>query len=158
LLQILSYYNIPLPKSREGRLIILAIDSTFLGYYSRDFKAINQKWLKKLELFDLLDVLESEKTANEFLRVKKQYNLDSQIKAIEGKLHTNIDLAAMQGFFDFPLYLPADQFHMTHTFKRTSQFQLDRNKEYSKHDINGLFSIALTHKNKGKYTAGCKAV
>lgn len=159
LLQIMSYYNIPLPKSREGKIILLAIDSTFLGYYHNDFRAINRNWLEQLELFELLHMLESGIHKSEFYRVKQQYNLDAPIKVNEnGILETEIDLAAMQGFFDFPLSLSAEKFIQTHTFNKTSGYQMDRNKEFSKHNINGLYSIALTHKNKFKYTAGIKAV
>ncbi|MEK6990467.1 hypothetical protein NST08_09505 [Paenibacillus sp. FSL K6-1566] len=159
LLQILSYYKVPMPKSREAKLILLAIDSTFLGYYSNDFKQINHNWLEQLQLYELLDVLESEPTKAEFYRVKKQYNLDSQIQVNDnGILSTNIDLAAMQGLFAFPLCLSAEKFNITHTFKRTGRYELTKGREYSKHDIRGLYSIALTHKNKFKYTAGSKTV
>lgn len=159
LLQIISYYSIPLPISREGKIILLAIDSTFLGYYHNDFRAINRNWLEQLELYELLHMLDSGIHKSEFYRVKQQYNLDAPIKVNEnGKLETEIDLAAMQGFFDFPLSLSAEKFNQTHTFNQTSKFEMDRNKEFSKHNINGLYSIALTHKNKFKYTSGIKAV
>ncbi|MFI2857556.1 hypothetical protein ACH6EH_10455 [Paenibacillus sp. JSM ZJ436] len=159
LLQILSYYKVPLPKNREAKLILMAIDSTFLGYYSKDFKETNRNWLERLELYELIDLLESEPTKQEFYRVKKQYNLDAQIQVNDnGILTSNIDLAAMQGLFEFPLSLSAEQFNLTHTFKTSRPYELDKGKEYSKHDIKGLYSIALTHKNKFKYTAGTLAV
>ncbi|GIP51820.1 hypothetical protein [Paenibacillus vini] len=159
LLQIISFYNIPLPLSREGKIILLAIDSTFLGYFHNDFRAINRNWLEQLELYELLHMLDSGIHKSEFYRVKQQYNLDAPIKVNEnGILETEIDLAAMQGFFDFPLSLSAEKFNQTYTFNQTSKFEMDRNKEFSKHNINGLFSIALTHKNKFKYTSGIKAV
>lgn len=155
LLQIISYYSIPLPISREGKIILLAIDSTFLGYYHNDFQAINRNWLEQLELYELLHMLDSGIHKSEFYRVKQQYNLDAPIKVNEnGILETEIDLAAMQGFFDFPLSLSAEKFNKTYTFNQTSKFEMDRNKEFSKHNINGLYSIALTHKNKFKYTSG----
>lgn len=155
LLQILSYYNVPLPKSREGKLILLAIDSTFLGYYHNDFKEINRSWLERLELHELIEVLETEPTKQEFYRVKKLYNLDAPIRVNDtGNLYSDIDLAAMQGLFEFPLLLSEEQFKLTHKFEHTGRFELDRKKDYSKHNINGLYSMALTHKNKFKFTAG----
>lgn len=158
LLQILSYYDIALPKSREGKLILLAIDSSFKGFYSEFFKETNVRWLEQLELYDLIDLLHTT-LQDEFHEIKKKYNLDKQISVNQnGKLHTNIDLAAMQGFFDFPLDLPAETFTLTHQFAKVDRFELKKDKEYSKNDIHRLFSFALTHKYKGKFTAGCRAV
>ncbi|QOS80166.1 hypothetical protein JNUCC31_04290 [Paenibacillus sp. JNUCC31] len=159
LLQIISYHNVPMPESREGKIILLAIDSTFLGYFNNDFRAINRSWLEQLELFELLDILDSGIHKCEFYRVKSQYNLDAPIRVNEnGILETNINLAAMQGLFEFPLSLSAEQFKLTHTFENTGRYELAKDKEYSKHDINGLYSMALTHKNKFKFTMGSKTV
>ncbi len=159
LLQIISYYNIPLPKSRDGKLILLAIDSSYLGYYNKDFKARNRYWLEQLELFELIDLMDSEPTINEFKRVKRQYNLGAQITVDEnGILQTDINLAAMQGLFEFPLSLSADKFSMTHTFNTTGCYQFKNGEDNSKHEINELYSIALTHRDKFKWTSGCMAI
>lgn len=38
LLQIWSLYDVPLPKTEEGKMILLAIDSSFKGHYIEKFK------------------------------------------------------------------------------------------------------------------------
>lgn len=158
-LQILSYYNIPLPQSREGKLILLAIDSSFAGYYNSDFKDVCLNWLEQLELYELIDILKSGTSINEFKRVKKQYNLGSAIRVNDnGKLETEINLAAMQGLFEFPLNLSAEKFTRTHTFETTGSWTMGKYDNNGKDEIRNLYSIALTSKDKFKYTLGLKTV
>lgn len=158
-LQILSYYNIPLPQSREGKLILLAIDSSYMGYYNSDFKDVCLNWLEQLELYELIDILKSGTSINEFKRVKKQYNLGSVIRVNEnGKLETEINVAAMQGLFEFPLNLSAERFTRTHTFEVTGSWTMGKYDNNGKDEIRDLYSIALTSKDKFKYTVGCKEI
>ena len=157
-LQIMSYYNIPLPKSREGKLVLLTIDSSFKGFYNSDFRDICISWLQQLELYDLIDSLHDTKE-NEFKRVKQQYNLGSEIRVDEnGKLQTEMNLAAMQSVLDIPLSLSEEKFTKTHTFETTGKWTMDKDAKNSKHEIDELYSIALTSSNTFKYSRGIREI
>ncbi|WP_307586889.1 hypothetical protein [Paenibacillus wynnii] len=153
LLQIISYYNIPIPKSREARLILLAIDSSYMGHYNKDFKDTHRRYMEQLELYELIDVLEQETSVQAYYDVKHKYNLNGKISINNGYLNTTIDLVAMQGLFDVDLRLSEESFMKSYEFG-------DRGRHsaigISKPDV---FSFALTSRNEYKYTtAGCKVV
>lgn len=44
-----SYYDLPLPESKEGKILLLAIDSGFLGHYDKRFKDVHNQYLKLLD-------------------------------------------------------------------------------------------------------------
>jgi hypothetical protein len=123
-----------------------------MGHFSRKFKAIHRHYLEQLELYDLIDILDAGASLETFIRVKEWYRLGSPINCDEnGILHTDINLAEMQGFFDFELKLPAERFKRYFKFNDVSTIEFDTGKQYHKPDY--FFSFALTKKNKGKYTA-----
>lgn len=96
---------------------------------------------------------------NEFKRVKQQYNLGSVIRVNEnGILQTEINLAAMQGLFEFPLDLSEEKFTRTHTFETTGCWTMGKFDNNGKDEIKDLYSIALTSKDKFKWTSGCMAI
>ncbi len=68
--------EIPLPKSEEGKMIILAIDSGYLGFYDNRYKEAFTHNLKELGLDELLEVLENH-TLEEFNRLSN--NLKTKI-------------------------------------------------------------------------------
>ncbi|WP_339280947.1 hypothetical protein [Lysinibacillus sp. FSL P2-0066] len=57
MLQIYSLFDIPLPKTDEGKMFLLSIDSSHLGHYAPAFKRIHNEWLEKLDLTELIDIL-----------------------------------------------------------------------------------------------------
>lgn len=148
LLQILSYYDVPLPKSREARLILLDIDSSYLGNYNSDFKSIHRRYMEQLELYDLIDILDEETSVRAFSEVRRKYNLNSKIRVNQnGILETRIDLASLQGLFDVDLKLSEESFIKTYEFDDTDKRYVD--DKTVKPDV---FSFALTSKKQFKYT------
>lgn len=148
-LTMMSYYDISLPKTKEGKMILLAVDSGFLGHYSDYFKATHNKYLEMLGFSELIDVLNST-TKYEFESLQRKYNLKAKLQLNNnGILHTNLALANVQGFFDFPIVLPEQQFTLRNKFKskyaNTQQIK-------SKDSIENLVSFALTKKNEIKFT------
>jgi len=147
-----SFYGLPLPKSKEGKMILLAIDSSFLGHYSDRFRKVHNTYLYLLGFEGLIDLL-NETTKDDYLHIQQKYNLKSKIKLnSDGYLETNIALAELQGFFDFPIELPNKQFSLLTQFKTqdANTYQIQ-----SKDQIPNLISFALTGTRKMKYTTLC---
>lgn len=148
LLQVLSYYDAPMPKSKEALLILLAIDSSYMGHYSNNFKAIHRRYMEQLELYELIQVLDATIDQRAFYEVKRKYGLNDKIRVDEyGKLQTGINLAAMQGLFDVDLKLPEEKFVKSYEFLDSGGYPA----------TNGMlkpavYSFALTSKNEFKYT------
>jgi hypothetical protein len=143
LLTIMSYYNIPLPPTIEGQMILLAIDSSYLGHYNNYFKPIHNKFLRTLEYDELIEILDHH-TKDDFIEVIKRYNLDKPIQIKKNKLITKINLPELEGFFNVHLSLPNDEFTKIQNYKYCS-INLKENKFKNTEDI---FSLALTYKNK----------
>jgi hypothetical protein len=144
-----SFYGLPLPKSKEGKMIILAIDSSFLGHYLKAFKQIHNAYLELLGFEELIDLL-NKTTKADYLHIQQKYNLKSKIIMNDkGYLETDITLAKLQGFFDFPIELPNKQFSLLAQFKTQDAYIY---QIQSKDQINNLISFALINKNRMKYT------
>jgi hypothetical protein len=148
LLQIISYYNIPIPKNTEARLILLAIDSSFMGHYSKNFKDIHRRHMEQLELYELIDELDRQTSMQAYYDVRNKYRLNDKIRVNEnGKLETTINLAALQGLFDVDLKLPEESFTKSFEFANYGRHTVSQDMEKPP-----VYSFALTSKNEFKYT------
>lgn len=58
LIQLYAIYNVPLPKTLQGKLILLLCDVGFKGYYSDRFRPIFLKYLEMFNMLELVEVLE----------------------------------------------------------------------------------------------------
>jgi len=148
-LQIISYYNIDLPTTEEGKMILLSIDSSYLGHYDNRFKNTHNKYLEMLELDELIDVL-NRHTKSEFEQIQKKYNLKSKIWINQnGILETNLNLAELQGFFNVNLSLPSEPFTLMKQFTRSTKTDIN---QFQNIDKKRLFSFALTNRNYCKFS------
>lgn len=150
LMMIMSYYNIPLPKSELGKEILLAVDSAFKGHYTykQHFKQIHTEWLKVLGFESLIDVL-NKRTPNFFYGLQEEYGLNEKVFIDDnGYLQTGINLKAIQPYFDWKLELPKQQFKLIKECIRESH----RLEEKSIPDESQLISLAFTAKNYVSYT------
>lgn len=149
-LQIISYYNIDTSNlSEEAKMILLCIDSTFLGYWFNNGQWC-KKYLEMLELDDLLDVLYWH-DKQEFEQINYRYNLKSKIYIDDdnGKLNTNIRLDKLEELFpNLSFVLPKINFECIHSFNYNTKY----NTNFNKNEIKNLFSFVVTGKNKAKYS------
>lgn len=149
-LTIWSFYGLPLPKTKEGKMILLAIDSSFLGHYDNRFINTHSAYLDLLGFNELIDLLD-ETSKGDYFDIQNKYNLKAKIKLNnDGYLQTNLNLADLQGFFDFEIVLPT-----TKQFTLRNQFETCKASTYqiqSTEQIENLVSFALTRKNEMKYT------
>lgn len=144
-----SFCGLPLPKTKEGKMILLAIDSSFLGHYDNRFIDTHTAYLDLLGFDDLIDLL-NETTKGDYFNIQQKYNLKAKIKLNnDGYLQTTLPLAGLQGFFDVELKLPKQQFTLRNQFesKKASTYQIN-----TKQQIENCISFALTRKNEMKYT------
>ncbi|ADL08043.1 hypothetical protein [Thermosediminibacter oceani] len=146
LLEIWSYYDIPLPQSEEAKMILLAIDSFYLGYYSQYFNDIisHAHYLNVLEMKEFEEILSRYKP-KDFEEVKKKYNLNGKIWIDKDKkLASDIRLAELSELFDLDLTLPDIEFLPYYYFiPQTAKISTIGGK---------IFSAALVGRNKIKYS------
>lgn len=146
-LQIISYYNFDISSQfdEEAKMILLAIDVAYKGFYRRKFKDVHRKWLVNvLQLNDLYSIL-SNHTENDFINVMKKYNLNGKIWINkDGYLQTNIRLDDLSEIFGFPIGLPKQQFIKSRDF----QYEIRKNDDYIGLDTEKIISIARTRLNE----------
>lgn len=147
-----SFYDLPLPKTKEGKMLLLAIDSGYLGHYRDRFKDVHTAYLKLLGFNELIDLL-NETHEFEFEMLQAKYKTKAKIKLNnEGYLKTKLPLADLQGFFGIPLELPKQKFELLYEFNYTPKpMNVDNIKSKDRIDKQ-IFSFALTGRNKFKYT------
>jgi hypothetical protein len=132
LLMIWSLYDIPLPESEEGKMILLAIDSTFKGYYSpyANDKNSNKKYLVDvMGLGELYEVLKRHKQ-QDFIKIMQKYNLNGKIDVKNGYLNTDIDLPGLREVFDLPFLLPKNPFQLLYKFNNIGKGLPKNNYNY----------------------------
>lgn len=147
LLQIMSFYNIPLPASEKARMLLLAVDCTFKGWYNPDFQNILKKYLEILEYEQLIEVLSKYKIEN-FYSIIENYNLHKKLYVDEsGFLDTEINLTGISEVLEQEILLPWNSFKLIKKIEK-KPLQLDCDGTYTKNKIdNRLFSLALVAKN-----------
>ncbi|GGJ77131.1 hypothetical protein GGR02_003023 [Anoxybacillus voinovskiensis] len=147
LMLIMSLYDIPLPKTTEGKEILLAIDTAFKGFYSETFRPIHTNWLETLGYTELIDVLK-QRDAKYFYEIIQQYGLHKKIYIDEnGCLQSEIRFGAIQPFFDFEIGLPEQQFKLIKQCKRANH---DVSKQMPERER--IISLAYTKRDFVSYT------
>lgn len=156
LLTVWSLFDLPLPESEEGKMILLAIDSTYKGFYSTssEFNKANKYYLcNVLELDELYECQKRHK-AYEFMDIKKKYNLMDKITHLKGVLDTTIKLEEVSKEIGLKLILPTSTFYKYGLYE-THEDVLQSNTRWSM-NITDLpevpFSLALTKCDKVKYS------
>lgn len=149
-LLIYSIYDIPLPTTEEGLLVLLSIDSSFLGHYNEMFKSIHNDYLIKLGYEELIEFLDNH-TQDDFRRVQKKYRMNSKIYMICGRLKTTLSLDELSEVLELDLSVPQHEFKINNRFV-IENMDLNRSGSYDKtmlEELNesSIFSLALTSKN-----------
>lgn len=152
LLQIWSFYNLPLPKKGECLAVLLGIDSTFKGFYSyyENDRNAHQKYVGDIFRFNQLIELEKKHPQKDFYSIINKFNLSGKIWIDEnGILETNINLPALSEVFLFPVELPKVKFT---PYIRLKNKTCNLNPSRTDYKKNGQFSLALTGKNFISYS------
>lgn len=144
-----SFYDLPLPTTKEGKMILLAIDSGFKGHYSNTFKKVHNKYLEMLGFEELIDILNNS-TIDEFRAIQDKYRMSEKITIDEnGYLDTDLPLLLLSDALEMELELPSQKFTLHKQFKNVGRkVQGDEIGELN----NNVISFALTGKRYYKYT------
>lgn len=158
LLTILSLYNVDISElSEECKLILLSIDSAYLGYYYNNYniKNANKHYLCNILEFEELYNLQKKYSKADLDNIQSKYNLKGKIWINqEGKLTTDIKLEELSKLFNMPFLLPKNTFDLHSNFNNrvtTIDYKIKK-KDQLPASNQGLFSCALTYTNKIKYS------
>lgn len=137
--------------TEEGRIVLLAIDSGYLGHYKPEFKHTHQRYMRILDLPGMTETLDRHKP-EDFAALSNEYNLGSKIWVNgDGKLTTDIDLEGIGRTLGLSLSLPQSPALLCRAGKRGA---IDAHKIESTEGLRsmGIVSLALTRRNTAQYT------
>lgn len=147
-----SLYNIPLPKTEEGKMILLCIDSTFKGFYSSKFKERNRFFL--CDVLDLPELYEVEKRHDikEFYQLMNKYGLSQKIRynSETKQIETKLDVAKISEMLGIELSLPTKSYDHWRSFEQrtVNMSGIPSIKKLDKY----LMTLAFTYQNVAKYS------
>ena len=150
-LLIWSIYDLPLPKTEEGKMLLLSIDSAFKGHYNERFAEANQFYL--CDMFDfgeLYDVMERHKIG-EFYDIMEKYKIKDIITMKDGKLHTNLDLKKIGELLGIDLELPGDSFLLWKEYEIMHE-KIEDYIQTTRDIANNIFTLAFTYKDSVRYS------
>ena len=144
-----SLLGVPLPKTDEGKMLLLAIDSGYLGHYSTQFRPVHSEWLRMLGFDELIPFLES-KSPKDFKDTIKKYRLVGKILIdTDGFLtHNGLDIEGIAKYLELEIELPKIKFELVYELKRGNIKLASHNN--SKHK--DTYSFALIYNDKACYT------
>lgn len=117
-----SLYDLPKENlSDELMMVLLAIDSSFEGYYNDYFRQYNKRFLVDvLELPELYEC-QTRHTYSDFKNIQRKYHLKEKIKASKGILQTDIDIQGINNLIaensTMRIELPSSKFYKKAVFK-----------------------------------------
>ena len=151
LLTVWSIYDIPLPETEEGKMLLLCIDSTYKGFYAPKFKGIQKHYLLDiLGLEGLYEVIQRHK-ANEFEDLIEKYKLRRKIYYEDGILDTDLPLNKIGKLLGINLTLPKEEFY-EHTQLEQILADVTENHYYADDICPDIKTLAITYKNRVKYS------
>ena len=151
-LLIWSLYNIPLPTTEEGKMILLCIDSTFKGFYSSKFKERNRFFL--CDVLDLPELYEVEKRHDikEFYQLMDKYGLSQKIRynSESKQIETKLDVATISEKLGIDISLPTQSYDHWRSFEQrtVNMCGISSIKKLDKY----LITLAFTYQNVAKYS------
>jgi hypothetical protein len=132
-------------------MLLLAIDSGYLGHYRPEFKNTHSRYLHILDIPGMLETLESHK-AEDFGALSHEYNLGGKIwRTEEGELTTDIDLEGIGLVLGLHLALPETPALCIRSGQRYA-IDVSRIETTERLAKRRIVSLALTRKNKAQYT------
>ncbi|GKV64097.1 hypothetical protein NCCP2331_02500 [Sporosarcina sp. NCCP-2331] len=134
LIQLYALYNVPLPKTLQGKLTVLCCDVGFKGFYDNRFRDQFLSYLQYFDMVELVEVLEqfTQDQMYEFM-LRAQMNMSIQVQnnkhlyidmasknSYGAKWHnfeTGMDLDFFSKHLEYPVELPASKFELVEKFR-----------------------------------------
>lgn len=151
LLTVWSVYDIPLPETEEGKMLLLCIDSTYKGFYATKFKGIQKHYLVDILGLDGLYQVIQRHSQSEFEDLIDKYKLRKKIYYEDGIIDTDLPLNRIGKALGLNLTLPNQEFY-EHT--QLEQILVDiTDNHYYADDINpDIKTLAIIYKGRAKYS------
>lgn len=151
LLTVWSVYDIPLPETEEGKMLLLCIDSTYKGFYATKFKGIQKHYLVDILGLDGLYQVIQRHRQSEFEDLIDKYKLRKKIYCEDGIIDTDLPLNRIGKALGLNLKLPNQEFY-EHT--QLEQILVDiTDNHYYADDINpDIKTLAIIYKGRAKYS------
>ena len=151
LLEVWSLYNLPLPKTEKGMMLLLAIDSSFKGFYADKFHDIQKYYLVDVLGFtELYNVIKRHKK-DEFYELIAEYGLNAEIEYKNGHLKTNLRLKEIGKLLELDLELPIETYEIIERYDI-----VEENVQSYHHCVDDVSlrvkTLAFTYKNKMRYS------
>lgn len=151
LLEIWSLYNLPLPKTEEGKMLLLAIDVAYKGFFNENFHDIQKYYLVDiLGFLELYNVIKRHKRG-EFYSLIEKYGLNADIKCADGHLRSKLRLEEIGKLLELDLYLPKEIFEVIEELDVVEEDVESYHNCLDDVSIR-LKTIAFTYKNKMRYS------
>lgn len=152
-LMVWSIYDLPLPETELGKMILLAIDSTFKGYYAvAKWHDLNKHFIIDVFGFEELYALQQRHTEKVFLQLAGQYQINRKIYMSDGKIKSELDIALLSELLGIDLSLPLDDFINFATFESTTKESSCAGRYIRNMTTDNILTAAFTGKNKIKYS------
>lgn len=150
-LLIWSLYNIPLPQSELGKMLLLAIDTSYKGFYGKEqYKERNRFYLCEMFGFEELYEVQKRHTEQEFKDLFSKYNLATKTIIDEkGYLHTDLDMDLLSKELGIEISIPTDKCFVE--WRNLKKHKLNNFYGYVS-EINRLITLAYTGKNFVMYS------
>lgn len=150
-LMLWSLYDLPLPETEEGKMILLSIDSAFLGHYKAKFEQQNTFYLRDVFEFNELYKVLKRHDIDDFYRVIGENNLKKKIEYKDGKIYTDLDIDKIGKKLGIDLnIIPQKSFEIVE--KYYIQEKKISNEKKVKDICKNAFSLAFTFSNKVRYS------
>jgi hypothetical protein len=152
LLTVWSVYNIPLPETEIGKMLLLCIDSAYKGFYAPAFHDIQKHYLVDIMGLDgLYDVIKRH-TEEEFEDLIIEYGLRKKITWNNEVIETELPLDEIGQALGIDLnIIPKSEFFHIRQLKQV-QTDLKKDCEYVDDVSKHIKTFAIVYKNKIKYS------
>ncbi len=149
-----SLYDLPIPESEEGKMILLTIDSSYYSHFSRyqNDRDMNKFYMCNVMGLDELYECQLRHKQSDFREIEKKYKLDKikgKIKSSKGYLHTEINIDDInEQLKDTGVIceLPKDRFKLHKTFQDI-QIPITRTSTKLSDITQNPYSVALTNRD-----------
>lgn len=144
-----SFYGLPLPETKLGKMLLLSVDSAFLGHYDSRYKKVHNNYLRMLGFEELIDLL-NETNKQGYYDLIREYKLHESIEIDEqGYLQTNLPLSVLSEALETELELPSQPLTLLNSFKSVGRAV--KGDEIGELNSN-IVSFALTNRKFYKFT------
>lgn len=151
LLQVWSLYDLPLPQTEKGKMLLLTIDVAFKGFYLDNFHDVQKYYLSNaLEFQELYNVIKRH-TKAEFYELIKEYRLNEDIVWNQGNLDSKLKLKAISDLLELDIQIPEETFEIIEELDVIEEDLQQYHKCIDDVSIN-VKTLAFTYKNKMRYS------